>query len=227
MPARSMPEPGQVFVDIWRWNRSASAGSPNFFWTATITCSTVSRCGSSKGSFPVSKSPIISNMKGPTRGLPLCPTALAGEMFQLRPVQIVPSGAIVMCWAMSLNPRSRVWNSCIASIDSSPRYWAWFGRHVWCMWTTSTARVNGKRASISRNWVSVRGMKGFGIGPSQARRSPVCGRRHGTSDVEHAAAGEIDYHPGALVDPCGRSARLFSPMIVSDQCLAAFQVLAS
>ena len=98
-----------------------------------MTSSTVLRCGSSNGSWPVSKSPIISNMNGPDCSLPLWPVALAGALFQFLPVQIVPSGAIVMCCAMSLKPRSFVWNSCIASMEASPLYRARFGRQVWCM----------------------------------------------------------------------------------------------
>ena len=75
---------------------------------ATITPTTASRCFASSRSCPSSKSPMISNMKGPASALPLCPAELAGGRSQLLPVQIVPSGAIVTCWAMSLHPFSCV-----------------------------------------------------------------------------------------------------------------------
>ena len=51
---------------------------------------------------------IISNMNGPNSRFPLKPTALAGGLSQFRPVQMVPSGTIEMCWAMSLQPLSTV-----------------------------------------------------------------------------------------------------------------------
>lgn len=60
----------------------------------------------------------------------LCPTALAGAVFQLRPVQTWPSGSMVRCWAMSEKPRSCVWKRHMATIESWPRHCAWLGRRV-------------------------------------------------------------------------------------------------
>jgi hypothetical protein len=72
-------------------------------------------------------------MNGPAVAAPLKPRALAGGWFQLRPVQTKPSGSIVMCWAMSLQPFSRVWWRHIPSTERRPCHWPWFGRQVW--WT--------------------------------------------------------------------------------------------
>ena len=49
----------------------------NFCCTSAMTASATRRCSSSKRSWPWSKSPIISNIKGPAVRLPLCPAALA------------------------------------------------------------------------------------------------------------------------------------------------------
>jgi hypothetical protein len=48
-------------------------------------------------------------MKGPALRVPLWPLALAGGSFHPRPLQIAPSGAMVMCCAMSLHPFTFVW----------------------------------------------------------------------------------------------------------------------
>lgn len=91
------------------WNIRLPGASPKRRWTSAITFTTVLRCSPPKGSHPLSKSPIISNMKGPAWLSPFCPVALAGAAFQLRPSQMKPCGSIVMCWAMSDHPLVWVW----------------------------------------------------------------------------------------------------------------------
>ena len=115
-------------------------------WIFATTLMAVACCDPVHGSCPLSKLPIISNMNGPAVELPLKPVALAGAAFQSRPVQIIPRGSMVMCWAMSENPRSSVWNRNMPSIDwmgGLAAKSAWFGRNVWCMWTSVIRRLQG------------------------------------------------------------------------------------
>ena len=61
-----------------------------------MTSSAVLRCSPSKWSLPSSKSPIISNMKGPACALPLWPDALAGDV----PIVHVIGGAEIYALAL-------------------------------------------------------------------------------------------------------------------------------
>jgi hypothetical protein len=99
-----------------RWKRSDSAGSPQRSCTRAITPITASRWAPESRSWPTSKLPTVSNMNAPA----LWPAALAGVRFQSRPVQIVPSGAIERCWAMSFHPLTCVWWRHMPSIVCTP-----------------------------------------------------------------------------------------------------------
>ena len=96
----SMLVPGQVFAvcGTSRWNSRACTGNLKRRCTMSMTSITAASWRPSRRSKPRSKLPIASNMNT-LRFMPK-PT-LAGSLFQSRPTQMPPSGAMVTCWAMS------------------------------------------------------------------------------------------------------------------------------